>query len=146
MIHGSRLILEFRHAAFCGIKFACSLIPDLADFSENNLWTILGEWSTANTDCAQWLNGRGVGSRWDGTWFPQQGTPVLGSCAGLTGDSANFSSDYKSYLREYDSFMVMRRVILGRLSDNIASRYWEVQVNIGEAVQGWVYWTWKVRS
>ena len=24
-------------------------------------------------------------------------------------------------------------------------RYWEVQVELGEAVQGWIYWTWKVR-
>lgn len=23
-------------------------------------------------------------------------------------------------------------------------RYWEVQVELGEAVQGWIYWTWKV--
>ncbi|OCB84685.1 glycoside hydrolase family 5 protein [Sanghuangporus baumii] len=85
---------------------------------------IVGEWSTANTDCAKWLNGRGIGSRWDGTWFPQQGTPVLGSCAGLTGDSENFSSNYKTFLR----------------------KYWEVQVDIGESVQGWVYWAWKTES
>ena len=25
-------------------------------------------------------------------------------------------------------------------------RYWEVQVEVGEEVQGWIYWTWKVRS
>jgi hypothetical protein len=23
-------------------------------------------------------------------------------------------------------------------------RYWEVQVEIGENIQGWVFWTWKV--
>ncbi|KAL5486001.1 hypothetical protein ACEPAI_7045 [Sanghuangporus weigelae] len=106
------------------ISFACSLISGLADFDQNNLWTVVGEWSTANTDCAKWLNGRGVGSRWDGTWFPQQGTTVLGSCAGLTGDSENFSSNYKTFLR----------------------KYWEVQVDIGESVQGWVYWAWKTES
>lgn len=27
----------------------------------------------------------------------------------------------------------------------LGNRYWEVQVNIGESVNGWVYWTWKVR-
>lgn len=26
----------------------------------------------------------------------------------------------------------------------MSSRYWEVQVEIGENVQGWVFWTWKV--
>jgi hypothetical protein len=25
-------------------------------------------------------------------------------------------------------------------------RYFEVQIEIGENVQGWVFWTWKVRS
>ncbi|EJD06576.1 glycoside hydrolase family 5 protein [Fomitiporia mediterranea MF3/22] len=105
------------------IDFACSLIPGLADYDQNDLWTIVGEWSTASTDCAQWLNGRGIGSRWDGT-YPGSGTPTLGSCAGLTGNSANFSSDFKSYLR----------------------KYWEVQVDIGESVSGWIYWTWKTES
>src|SRR6266404_8390789 len=31
-------------------------------------------------------------------------------------------------------------------SDSCLRRYWEVQVEVGEAVQGWIYWTWKVRS
>ncbi|KLO17187.1 glycoside hydrolase family 5 protein [Schizopora paradoxa] len=106
------------------ISFACSLIPDLSNFNNQNLWTVLGEWSAASTDCALWLNGRNVGSRWDGTWFPGPGSPVLGSCAGLTGDSGNFSSDYKTFLR----------------------KYWEVQVDIGESVQGWVWWTWKAEN
>lgn len=26
----------------------------------------------------------------------------------------------------------------------MSCRYWEVQVDVGEAVQGWIYWTWKV--
>jgi glucan 1,3-beta-glucosidase len=29
----------------------------------NNKWTVTGEWSGAFTDCAKWLNGRGVGAR-----------------------------------------------------------------------------------
>lgn len=27
----------------------------------------------------------------------------------------------------------------------MSHRYWEVQVELGEAVQGWIYWTWKVQ-
>ena len=27
---------------------------------------------------------------------------------------------------------------------NVSFRYWEVQVDIGESIQGWVFWTWKV--
>ncbi|KAH8118016.1 glycoside hydrolase family 5 protein [Phellopilus nigrolimitatus] len=106
------------------ISFACSLNSTLLDFDQNNLWTIVGEWSAASTDCAMWLNGRGIGARWDGSYFPTSGTTALGSCTGLTGNSSNFSSDYKTFLR----------------------KYWEVQVDIGESVQGWVWWTWKAEN
>ncbi|KAJ7104177.1 glycoside hydrolase family 5 protein [Mycena belliarum] len=104
------------------INFACSSMSDLTNFAKRNIWTVVGEWSTAVTDCTKWLNGRGVGARWDGTYFSQNAP--LGSCAGWTGSSANFSSDYKTFLR----------------------KYWEVQVTMGENVQGWVYWTWKAEN
>lgn len=42
----------------------------------------------------------------------------------MTGNSDGFSNDYKTFLR----------------------KYWEAQVTAAEAVQGWVYWTWKVRQ
>jgi len=106
------------------ISFACTLAPPLASYSSSNLWTILGEWSTAITDCTLWLNGRGVGSRWDGTYFPASGTPVLGSCQGYTGNASTFSDEYRTFLRQY----------------------WEVQVDIGESAKGWVYWTWKAEN
>ncbi|KAJ6619730.1 glycoside hydrolase family 5 protein [Mycena sp. CBHHK59/15] len=104
------------------ISFACNSMADLTNFAKNNIWTVVGEWSTAVTDCTLWLNGRGVGARWDGTYFNQNA--ALGSCAGWTGSSSNFSSDYKTFLR----------------------KYWEVQVTMGENVQGWVYWTWKAEN
>ncbi|KAJ6494809.1 glycoside hydrolase family 5 protein [Mycena vitilis] len=104
------------------ISFACSSMTDLTNFAKSNIWTVVGEWSTAVTDCTQWLNGRGVGARWDGTWYTPN-TP-LGSCAGWTGSYSNFSSDYKTFLR----------------------KYWEVQVTMGENVQGWMYWTWKAEN
>ncbi|KAJ7773250.1 glycoside hydrolase family 5 protein [Mycena metata] len=104
------------------INFACSSIQDLVNFATGNIWTVVGEWSTAVTDCTQWLNGRGVGARWDGTWYTPN-TP-LGSCAGWTGSYSNFSADYKTFLRQY----------------------WEVQVTMGESVQGWIYWTWKAEN
>lgn len=72
----------------------------LAPFSSSNIWTVVGEWTAVMTDCALWLNGRGVGARWDGTWNPGPGTLVLGSCTNLTGDSANFADDYKTFLRK----------------------------------------------
>ncbi|TCD61592.1 exo-1,3-beta-glucanase [Steccherinum ochraceum] len=104
------------------IQYSCQVLDDLRSFSQSNIFTVMGEWSNAITDCAKWLNGRGVGARWDGTWQP--GMQTYGSCDGFTGSSANFSDDYKTYLRQY----------------------WESQVNIGEAIQGWVFWTWKAEN
>ncbi|KAJ7494713.1 glycoside hydrolase family 5 protein [Mycena galericulata] len=104
------------------ISFACDSMADLTNFAAKNIWTVVGEWSTAVTDCATWLNGRGVGARWDGTWFTPN-TP-FGSCDGWTGSYSTFSSAYKTFLRQY----------------------WEVQTMMGENVQGWIYWAWKTES
>lgn len=68
------------------------------EFSSSQLWLVIGEWSLAATDCALWLNGRGRGSRYDGS-FP--GSPYVGSCDGKTGDGSNFSDEYKAYLRKF---------------------------------------------
>ncbi|KAF8526318.1 glycoside hydrolase [Hysterangium stoloniferum] len=104
------------------ISAGCTLGPPLASFAQSSIWAIIGEWSIAITDCAKWLNGRGVGARWDGT-YPGQ-TQVFGNCSGLTGNTSTFSDDYKSFLR----------------------KYWEVQVEAGESATGWIFWTWKTES
>lgn len=81
------------------VQTACQAGPPLASFTRSgNIWTIIGEWSTAPTDCAMWLNGRNVGARWDGTYLGQ--TQVFGNCSGLTGDSSEFSESYKTFLRQ----------------------------------------------
>ncbi|TFK23601.1 glycoside hydrolase [Coprinopsis marcescibilis] len=103
------------------IDFACNYVQTLSAYSSSNLWTVVGEWSNAITDCARWLNGRGIGARWDGTYDSDQ---FHGSCEGYTGSYENFSEEYRAYLR----------------------RYWEAQVEIGEHVQGWIFWTWKAEN
>lgn len=67
----------------------------------------MGEWSAASTDCALWLNGRGVGSRWDGTLQGDPTTQVHGLCDGLTGSLATFSNDYKTFLRKFVLLFVL---------------------------------------
>ncbi|KAH9986248.1 glycoside hydrolase superfamily, partial [Russula vinacea] len=75
------------------IQFVCqSTLPTLATFASNNMWTVSGEWSTAITDCALWLNGRGVGARWDGSI--EGGGTIFGSCDGFTGNWTTFSQNY----------------------------------------------------
>lgn len=100
------------------VSAACARGADLASF---DLWTVVGEWTTSATDCAKYLNGRGVGARYDGSY---PGSTYVGNCAQWTGSGASFSSDYKAFLR----------------------RFWEAQVTSFEKGQGWIYWTWKTES
>ncbi|KAF9557434.1 glycoside hydrolase family 5 protein [Agrocybe pediades] len=116
--------LELNRSFDQHIDFACTYTQSLGSFAESNLWTVVGEWSNALTDCAKWLNGRGVGARWDGTWFPGPSSVVHGNCSQFTGNYTTWSPDYIGFLR----------------------KYWEVQVEVGESVQGWVFWTWKAEN
>jgi len=80
------------------IQSACGNAGRLIDYNQNNLWTIVGEWTPAMTDCAKYVNGRGVGARYDGSI--SQGAPRYGSCDGLTGPGWTFSQDYMDFLRQ----------------------------------------------
>lgn len=97
------------------IDAACEKKYSLSSF---HLWTIVGEWTAAPTDCAKYLNGRGVGARYDGTY---PGSSRVGDCGGKTGSALSFSPEYKVFLR----------------------KYWEAQVM---AYRNWIHWTWKAES
>lgn len=56
-------------------------------YSSSPLWLMVGEWSLASNDCQKYLNGRGVGARYDGTY---PGSSYHGSCANF-GDASKFS-------------------------------------------------------
>ncbi|KAF8481709.1 exo-beta-1,3-glucanase [Russula ochroleuca] len=104
------------------IQSACGNAGSLSDFNENQLWTIVGEWTPAMTDCAKYLNGRGVGARYDGSI--RSGAPRYGSCVGKTGKGWTFSPEYKDFLR----------------------KVWEAQVITFEKASGWIQWTWKAEQ
>jgi len=78
------------------IKVACEHAGPLDDFT--SLWKIVGEWTPAMTDCAQYINGRGAGARYDGTI--SQGARSYGSCGDKTGKGFSFTQDYKDFLRQ----------------------------------------------
>lgn len=60
---------------------------------------MVGEWSLADTDCAQYLNGRGIGARYDGSY---PGSPWVGDCQYKTGgDGSSFSNEFKGFLRQF---------------------------------------------
>ncbi|KAH7910928.1 glycoside hydrolase family 5 protein [Hygrophoropsis aurantiaca] len=100
------------------IDTACALQSSLSSF---DLWLIVGEWSPAPTDCAVYLNGRGVGARYDGSY---PGSSYIGSCTGQSGSASTFSSSYKTFLRQF----------------------WEAQVISYEKGDGWLQWTWKAEN
>ncbi|KAG1754937.1 glycoside hydrolase family 5 protein [Suillus paluster] len=100
------------------IEEACSQGSNLASY---DLWVIVGEWTPASTDCATWLNGRGTGARYDGS---MSGSSYVGSCTGKSGNATSFSSDYKTFMRQY----------------------WEAQVISYEKGDGWIQWTWKAEN
>ncbi|KAF7972591.1 hypothetical protein HWV62_17392 [Athelia sp. TMB] len=100
------------------IEAACGYSTELSTF---DLWIIVGEWTPAATDCAKYLNGRGVGARYDGSY---SGSTKVGSCTGLTGNTSGFSSSYKTFL----------------------GKYWQAQVEAFEAGSGWIQWTWKAEN
>jgi len=58
------------------LQFACGRIPEFTSYASKNNWLVIGEWSLAKTDCTKWLNGRGNGARWDGT-FGQVRLPLV---------------------------------------------------------------------
>lgn len=103
------------------LGYYCSLKPKWAAANQIH-YQMVGEWTPAFTDCAQGLNGRGRGSRYDGSFKGSQGR--INSCAGRSGDAATFSDNYKRLL----------------------GRNWEAQVDANEGGIGWLMWTWKTEA
>ncbi|KAI9570306.1 glycoside hydrolase family 5 protein [Boletus coccyginus] len=95
------------------INAACQTQSSLAGF---DLWLLVGEWTPAMNDCAKYLNGRGVGSRY---------AADVGSCDGLTGSGSTFSSNYKTFLRQAWEAQV---------------------ISYEKATDGWLQWTWKTED
>lgn len=100
------------------IQHICARAPG---FMESGLWTVFGEWSPARTDCAKYLNGRGRGSRYDGSF---NNTTPIGSCEGMSGKASTFSPEYKVFLK----------------------KFWEAQTLTYETQRGWIQWTWKTEE
>jgi len=83
------------------IATACSKRSQYANF---HLWTVVGEWSLAFTDCAGLNN-----ARYDGS-FP--GSSRIGSCTPWTGSGSAFSGDYKDFLRRFWEAQVTGKLLL----------------------------------
>lgn len=106
-------------------------VSSVCNFARNNMTTaghttISGEWTGAMTDCAKYLNGLGIGARYDGTYnkYGDQ-SYYIGSCDGLsTGTVQGLDPTYRT---------------------NIA-KFIEAQMDAYEMAGGWIFWTWKTES
>lgn len=103
------------------INYYCSLKPKWAAANKIH-YQMVGEWTPAFTDCAQGINGRGRGSRYDGSFKHSQGR--INSCYAKSGDASTFTANYKR--------------LLGSM--------WEAQVDANEGGIGWIMWTWKTEA
>lgn len=84
-------------------------------------WTFVGEWTGAMTDCAKYLNGFGIGARYDGTYA---GSSKVGEC-GWQNNVAQWSQEYKDQTRAYI----------------------EQQMSTFEKkTQGWIWWNFKTEN
>ncbi|RAQ42562.1 glucan 1 [Aspergillus flavus] len=83
---------------------------------------IVGEWTGAVTDCAKYLNGKGNGARYDGSYAADK---AIGDCSSLaTGFVSKLSDEERSDMR----------------------RFIEAQLDAFELKSGWVFWTWKTEG
>ncbi|KAK9367058.1 glycoside hydrolase superfamily [Lipomyces kononenkoae] len=88
-----------------------------------SLWTVVGEWSAALTDCTQWLNGVGRGARYDGTYSLNGGSSYVGSCR-RRWDFSSWTAQEKANSRQYV----------------------EAQMDAYEQGLGWIFWCWKTEN
>ena len=92
--------------------------------------TMVGEWSQADTDCTEHLNGVGGGNRWEGTFAAAGSSPGCPtgdkkcSCDKANADPSEYSDDYRTFLKT-----------------------WAIaQMDAYEKGWGWFYWTWKAEA
>jgi aryl-phospho-beta-D-glucosidase BglC (GH1 family) len=131
------------------IQSACANAETLVDFDQDQMWTFVGEWTPAMTDCAKYLNGRGVGSRYDGSY--NTSVPGYGSCAEKTGLGSTFTQKYKDFLRMTWEAQVS---LLWEAVSGLCSFGWLIAMRLlffkkvitFEKASGWVMWTWKTEG
>ncbi|KAK9480146.1 glycoside hydrolase superfamily [Lipomyces japonicus] len=106
------------------VQYACTVGDSI---TQDTLWTVIGEWSAALTDCAEWLNGVYRGSRYDGSYETDRtdGSQVtaVGSCENRWNIST-WSDQDKTNSRKYV----------------------EAQFDAYEQGLGWIFWCWKTEN
>ncbi|CAM0143062.1 hypothetical protein VKS41_006179 [Umbelopsis sp. WA50703] len=115
--------------------------PDLEQSGNDFGQTMVGEFSAATNDCAKYLNGIGVGRRYDGT-FKQGEPPVCPNCTcNGTEDWQTWTDDYKQFLRQFierqmDAFETnIGWYFWNFKTENHANPHWDYLLGVE---QGWI--------
>lgn len=110
-------------------EFPCTAWKnDLKDASLHAGPTMVGEFCIATTDCGKYLNGIGLGSRYDGTLNQNENSPTTPVCPNCTCAGVD---DWKSWTPQYKDFLL---------------KFMEKQMDSYEASVGWFYWTYKTED
>lgn len=83
---------------------------------------VVGEWLAALTDCTPWLNGVGIGTRWEGT--PPYDNDPIGTCDNIN-DFSTWSAPKKKNYRKYIEMQL----------DQYESK-----------TNGWIFWCYKTEG
>ena len=102
------------------VQTACAAGPHV---SGTDKWTVVGEWTGAQTDCAKWLNGLGKGARYDGT---------------LSGSTGYYGDCVAKVEGTVDGMLAVDKTNL--------AYYVEAQLDAYEQHSGWIFWAWKTES
>ncbi|KAF9379561.1 hypothetical protein CPC16_010695 [Podila verticillata] len=104
--------------------------------------TLVGEFSSATNDCATWLNGIGVGSRWDGTFISDED-----KAAGVGPDEAACQPAKNGHIEGFCSCQQQNRV--GYYTPEyrkFLSDFTQTQMDAFEQGMGWFYWNFKTET
>ncbi|GMM53460.1 glucan exo-1,3-beta-glucosidase [Maudiozyma humilis] len=89
---------------------------------------VVGEWSGAITDCAHWLNGVGVGARYDGSYYKTTEYTTDDKPVGTCYSQNPISQWNDTYKRD------VRQFIEAQLATYTAQ------------TTGWIFWNWKTET
>lgn len=107
--------------------------------SNANLWTIVGEFSVAPTDCAASLLGDGAGSQWHDGRTGGKKLAEPNNCEAISKKPETWTHEYRNYLQR--SWETQTYVY------ELGVSYCTVQPRVSaDNKAGWVYWTWKTEE
>lgn len=90
--------------------------------------SVIGEWSGAITDCATWLNGIGIGARYDGSYYKTTKFTTTDLPAGNCTSQNDFNTCSRSYKVQ------VRQFIEAQLA------------TYSKKTSGWIFWNWKTEN